>query len=142
MIFSRVLQVAEKHLGVQAMTKMTSTCQWRWRVERIGKSGNNRQKKYQNKDHHHDRRLLLSKGIKLLQEGKKQKISNKERRSLLQIMKLFIYSQVPVPISSISPITIMQLSDSFNSRAFVFTVNLAQPFLSVWRNQNTNRERV
>jgi len=26
MIFSRALQVAEKHLGVQAMTKMTSTC--------------------------------------------------------------------------------------------------------------------
>lgn len=72
-----------------------------------------------------------------------RKVKNKKfQTSLLQIMKLFIYSQVPVPISSISPITIMQLSDSFNSRAFVFTVNLAQPFLSVWRNQNTNRERV
>lgn len=43
---ARALQLAEEHLGVQAITKKLYTCYWRCRVEKIRKSGNNRSKRY------------------------------------------------------------------------------------------------
>lgn len=71
---------------------------------------------------------------------KKKKKSNKEMKSHLQGLELFTCPPVPVPVSSISPFTYMQLSDSVNSRVFVFTVKVVQPFLSVWRNMNRKKE--